>query len=236
MANSSILFQNRSQPYVFQQWSCFVADKEEKKEGAEGEYCKKSLHIRLGCRSSHQVFLNNDLLLERFSKQTIDFWILAEGEDSVAEAESSVLESLSSHVRTVVSTLGGKHGAVGRADKWRHLYSGFTVWVSQTEATDEESAKEEGDWLFKRRCGGEAPSALKQLIILDKGLPGKKSPYIRLGCRCDWPNINPPGWDPSSDTGAHPSFSYVFLKQCSFVLSSIKPSNKRCKELSLSCH
>jgi len=61
--------------------------------------------------------------------------ILAEGVDSVAEAESSVLESLSSHVRTVVSTLGGKHGAAGRADKWRHLYSGFTVWVSQTEAT-----------------------------------------------------------------------------------------------------
>lgn len=42
---------------------------------------------------------------------------------------------LCSHVRTVVSTLGGKHGAAGRADQWRHLYSGFTVWVSQTEAT-----------------------------------------------------------------------------------------------------
>nr|VDC98485.1 unnamed protein product [Brassica oleracea] len=238
MANSSILFQNRSQSYVFQPWSCFVADKEEKKVGAEGEYCKKSLYIRLGCRSSHQVFLNNALLLERFSKQTIDFWILAEGEDYVAEAESSVLESLSSHVRTVVSTLGGKHGAVGRADKWRHLYSGFTVWVSQTEATGQFSLHaREGDWLFKRRRGGEAPSlGPNQLIILDKGLPGKKSPYIRLGCRGDWPNIKPWGWDPSSDTGAHPSFSYVFLKQCSFVLSSIKPSNKRCKELSLSCH
>ncbi|CAN6922328.1 unnamed protein product [Brassica oleracea] len=65
---------------------------------------------------------------------------------------------------------------------------------------------------------------------------GKKSPYTRLGCRGDWPNIKPWGWDPSSDTGAHPSFSYVFLKQCSFVLFSIKPSNKRYKELSLSCH
>ncbi|CAN6824924.1 unnamed protein product [Brassica oleracea var. botrytis] len=250
MANSSILFQNRSQPYVFQQWSCFVADKEEKKEGAEGEYCKKSLHIRLGCRSSHQVFLNNDLLLERFSKQTIDFWILAEGEDSVAEAESSVLESLSSHVRTVVSTLGGKHGAVGRADKWRHLYSGFTVWVSQTEATGQFSLHREigysnadvvvklqgWDPTHSKSVSQASLSALKQLIILDKGLPGKKSPYIRLGCRGDWPNIKPWGWDPSSDTGAHPSFSYVFLKQCSFVLSSIKPSNKRCKELSLSCH
>lgn len=32
---------------------------------------------------------------------------------------------------------------------------------------------------------------------------GKKSLYIRLGCRGDWPNIKPPGWDPSS--GANPS-------------------------------
>uniref|UniRef100_A0A0D3ASZ6 Uncharacterized protein n=1 Tax=Brassica oleracea var. oleracea TaxID=109376 RepID=A0A0D3ASZ6_BRAOL len=45
------------------------------------------------------------------------------------------------------------------------------------------------------------------LIISDKGLPSKKSLYIRLGCRGDWPNIQPLGWDPSSDTGAHPSFS-----------------------------
>ncbi|KAF8108940.1 hypothetical protein N665_0104s0250 [Sinapis alba] len=169
-------------------------------------------------------------LLESFSKQTIDSWILAEGADSVSEAESSVLESLSSHVRTVVSTLGGKHGAAGRADKWRHLYSGFTVWVSQTEATDEESAKEEArrnkqereigysnadvvvklqgwDPTHAKSVAQASLSALKQLIISDKGLPGKKSLYIRLGCRGDWPNIKPPGWDPSSDTGAHPHFS-----------------------------
>ncbi|KAG5007814.1 hypothetical protein JHK85_026356 [Glycine max] len=42
-------------------------------------------------------------------------------------------------------------------------------------------------------------SALKQLIKSDKKLPGKKSLYIRLGCRGDWPNIKPPGWDPSSE-------------------------------------
>ncbi|KAJ7003680.1 hypothetical protein NC653_008784 [Populus alba x Populus x berolinensis] len=42
-------------------------------------------------------------------------------------------------------------------------------------------------------------SALKQLILSDKKLPGKKSLYIRLGCRGDWPNIKPPGWDPSNE-------------------------------------
>jgi len=39
-----------------------------------------------------------------------------------------------SHVRAVVATLGGQHGAAGRADKWRHLYAGFTVWLSESEA------------------------------------------------------------------------------------------------------
>lgn len=48
-------------------------------------------------------------------------------------------------------------------------------------------------------------SALKQLILSDKKLPGKKSLYIRLGCRGDWPNIKPPGWDPSSGTDASPA-------------------------------
>lgn len=39
-----------------------------------------------------------------------------------------------SHVRAVVATLGGQQGAAARADKWQHLYAGFTVWLSQTEA------------------------------------------------------------------------------------------------------
>ncbi|XP_010540751.1 PREDICTED: probable inactive shikimate kinase like 2, chloroplastic [Tarenaya hassleriana] len=168
--------------------------------------------------------LDTKELLETFSKQTIESWVIAEGPDSVTEAENFVFESLSSHVRTVVSTLGGEHGAARRADKWRHLYAGFTVWVSRTEAADEESAKEEARKIKKEGGGGGGHSkadvvvklkgweeeqakrvaqgclsALKQLIISDKGLPGKKSLYIRLGCRGDWPNIRPPGWDPSTD-------------------------------------
>lgn len=31
---------------------------------------------------------------------------------------------------------------------------------------------------------------------------GKKSLYIRLGCRGDWPDIKPPGWDPSTSLDA----------------------------------
>ncbi|MQM02752.1 hypothetical protein Taro_035523, partial [Colocasia esculenta] len=69
--------------------------------------------------------------------------VSAEGEDSVAEAERSVIESLSRHVRAVVATLGRQHGIARRADKWQHLYAGFTIWLSQMEAVDEASAKEE---------------------------------------------------------------------------------------------
>ncbi|TKY70054.1 inactive shikimate kinase like 2 [Spatholobus suberectus] len=166
--------------------------------------------------------LSTKELLETYTKQTVDSWLLAEGSDSVAAAESTILESISSHARAVVATLGGQHGAAGRADKWQHLYAGFTVWLSQTETQDEDSAREEShknvkdgiisytnaDVVVKLQGWGPAYaksvaqaclSALKQLIRSDKKLPGKKSLYIRLGCRGDWPNIKPPGWDPSSE-------------------------------------
>ena len=39
--------------------------------------------------------------------------------------------------------------------------------------------------------------ALKCFLEYDKELPGKKSLYIRVGCRGDWPNLQPPGWNPS---------------------------------------
>ncbi|XP_072983357.1 probable inactive shikimate kinase like 2, chloroplastic isoform X1 [Typha latifolia] len=166
-------------------------------------------------------------LLESYAEKPIDTWVVSEGAESVAEAESAVLESLSSHVRTVVATLGGKHGAASRSDKWQHLYAGFTVWLSQSEAVDEASAKEEarrhiedgslayanadvivklGKWELDhaREVAQGCLSALKQLTSLDKQLAGKKSLYIRLGCRGDWPNIKPPGWDPSS--GSDPEY------------------------------
>uniref|UniRef100_A0A1D1YY79 Shikimate kinase n=1 Tax=Anthurium amnicola TaxID=1678845 RepID=A0A1D1YY79_9ARAE len=164
--------------------------------------------------------LNTGELLEKYAQQSIDSWVTAEGEDSVAEAERAVIESLSSHVRAVVATLGGHHGAARRADKWRHLYAGFTLWLSQTEATDEASAEGARRHIQCRSVGYSNADvvvkfegwesdcvqtvaqaclrALKQLLLSDKQLTGKKSLYIRLGCSGDWPNIKPPGWDPSS--------------------------------------
>jgi hypothetical protein len=67
--------------------------------------------------------------------------LASEGVDSVAEAECVVLESLSSHVRTVVATLGGKQGAASRFDKWQYLHAGFTVWLSVSDASGKETRK-----------------------------------------------------------------------------------------------
>ncbi|CAN1256561.1 Probable inactive shikimate kinase like 2, chloroplastic [Linum perenne] len=171
--------------------------------------------------------LDTKELLESLAKQTIDSWILSEGFDSVAEAEGSVLESLSSNARAVVSTLGGKCGAAGRTSMWQHLHAGFTVWISQTEAMDEDTAQEEARRNMQDSSSGYSKadvvvklqgwdpdhaksvaqaslSALKRLILSDKELPGKKSLYVRLGCRGDWPDIKPPGWNPA--TGGEPAF------------------------------
>ncbi|KAI3918485.1 hypothetical protein MKX01_041805 [Papaver californicum] len=163
-------------------------------------------------------------LLESFAKQTIESWVMSEGMESVVKAESSVLESLNSHVRAVVATLGGQCGAARGTDKWRHLYSGFTIWLFKSEAADEDSAKKEvqreikdgstaysnvevvvkiAEWdpNHAQAVAQACLSSLKRLILSDKKLSGKKSLYIRLRCRGDWPNIKPPGWDPSAKTG-----------------------------------
>ncbi|VAH17543.1 unnamed protein product [Triticum turgidum subsp. durum] len=137
-------------------------------------------------------------LLESATQKSVDTWAASEGVDSVAEAECVVLESLSSHVRTVVATLGGKQGAASRFDKWQYLHSGFTVWLSVSEAGDEASAKEEarrsvstGSVAYAKadvvvKLGGWDPEytravaqgclvALKQLTLADKKLAGRRA-------------------------------------------------------------
>uniref|UniRef100_M1B6N9 ATP binding protein n=1 Tax=Solanum tuberosum TaxID=4113 RepID=M1B6N9_SOLTU len=74
-------------------------------------------------------------LLEAYAKQSMESWVNEEGSDAVAEAERAILESLSSQARAVIATLGGKKGAAGRVNQWRHLFAGFTVWLSLSQAT-----------------------------------------------------------------------------------------------------
>ncbi|CAM6050586.1 unnamed protein product, partial [Sphagnum compactum] len=146
-------------------------------------------------------------------------WVSAEGDKSVTEAEDMILSSLSSHVRCVVATLGGHQGIAAQNVGWNGLHAGFTVWLSQSNAADEVAAEEEAakakqegveayaqadvvvalagwDENSARPAAEGSLRALKYLLEADKELPGKKSLYLRLGCRGDWPNIMPPGWDP----------------------------------------
>ncbi|KAL3656110.1 putative inactive shikimate kinase like 2, chloroplastic [Castilleja foliolosa] len=169
--------------------------------------------------------LSTKELLEPYTKLTIDSWVREEGSDAVAEAECAILESLSSQARTVVATLGGKYGAASRPNKWQHLFSGFTVWLSLSEAKDEGSMKEEvnkeiedcvqvysnaevivklagWDPTYSKTVAQASLRALKRLVLSDKDLTGRKSLYVRLGCRGDWPDIKPPGSGPSFWTGA----------------------------------
>ncbi|CAD6212198.1 unnamed protein product [Miscanthus lutarioriparius] len=149
-------------------------------------------------------------LLESATQKSIDTWVASEGVDSVAEAESVVLESLSSHVRTVVATLGAsKEQPADSTD-------GSTFILDEAAAREEaRKSVSSGSVSYAKadvvvKLGGWDPEytravaqgclvALKQLTLADKKLAGKKSLYIRLGCRGDWPNIEPPGWDPESD-------------------------------------
>ncbi|KAH6816868.1 shikimate kinase like 2 [Perilla frutescens var. frutescens] len=166
--------------------------------------------------------LSTKELLEAYTSETMDSWKTEEGSDAITEAEAAILESLSSQARVVVATLGGKYGAARRPNKWQHLFAGFTVWLSQSEAKDEESAIEEarknmedglqgysnaelvvklgGGWdaTYTKTAAQASLSALKRLILSDKNLTGRKSLYVRLGCRGDWPDIKAPGWDPSA--------------------------------------
>lgn len=170
------------------------------------------------------VPLQTGQLLEQAANKSLDNMLAEEGVDAVADAEATVLSSLNSHVRLVVGTLGGHHGAASRKGKWSYLHAGITIWLSQSTAIDEASAeeevvkvKQEGSKAYANAevvvalSGWEEDSArpaaegclkaLKYLLESEKDLPGKKNLYVRLGCRGDWPNIMPPGWDPSGGGG-----------------------------------
>ncbi|EPS69151.1 shikimate kinase-like protein, partial [Genlisea aurea] len=155
-------------------------------------------------------------LVETYMKRDIDSWFDEEGGcDAIVEAESAILESLSRHARAVVATIGGKHGAAGKATGWRHLYAGFCVWLAQSEDAgnskptkrNDEGRRRKEDYCYRNaeavvKIGGvwdskyskavakASLSALKRLLLSDKHLTGRKSLYVRLGCRGDWPEIN----------------------------------------------
>nr|CAD1845150.1 unnamed protein product [Ananas comosus var. bracteatus] len=152
-------------------------------------------------------------LLERCAQQSVDSWVASEGADSVAAAESAhgaasrpdrwrhlhagftVWLSRSEAIgKEIFFTFPFCNEASAKEEAQRHIEDGSLAY------TKADVVVKLGGWDigYARDVAQGCLSALKQLTLSDKQLAGKKSLYIRLGCRGDWPNIKPPGWDPSS--------------------------------------
>ncbi|MCD7470121.1 hypothetical protein HAX54_009706 [Datura stramonium] len=136
--------------------------------------------------------LSTEELLEAYAKQSMESWVNEEGSDVVAEAESAT-RGLSKPCPCCYCSRG-KKGAAGRSKPMEASFLdsqyGFPFLKPQMKN------------LQKRRQKG-----ICKIVVEDKDLPGKKSLYIRLGCRGDWPDIKPPGWDPSTSPDASPPSS-----------------------------
>lgn len=165
-------------------------------------------------RAMGHVPLNTQQLVEQLAGGlSIPQLIEAEGPASVAEAEGAVLRSLATNVRCVVATMGGPHGAAATSSGWASLHAGICVWLSCAEQEDGAEAElygrsdlrvavplPGGAWQedATRPAAEGALKALKRAVEDNPKLPGNKSLYVKLGCRGDWPDIQPPGWAPPS--------------------------------------
>ena len=132
-------------------------------------------------------------------------------------AENAVLEQLSTLIRCAVGTSGGGRGATARGDCWDYLFGQFTVWIDDAEAmaaaeSDPSTAPQREAYelaevhlvMSKKECkpgdeaagiGAQALEAIGSIIKDDPQVPGKKGFYVKMGCRGDWPVLQPPGWD-----------------------------------------
>lgn len=96
--------------------------------------------------------LHASSILEQMSKKTVEQLIKEDGEEELGSlkhrsllqvvcyvdvglSEAMVFESLSDHIRCVISTCGGGVGAAARAACWRYIFGALTIWISKTVAT-----------------------------------------------------------------------------------------------------
>jgi len=86
------------------------------------------------------AFIDTDVIIERTLQKSIPEIFAQDGEETFRDVESLVLESLQSHVRTVVATGGG---VVLRQRNWGTLHTGLVVYLNGTP-----------DMLAKRVQGG----------------------------------------------------------------------------------
>ena len=156
-------------------------------------------------------------LIEKITDSTREQILEEDGEAGLVIAENAVLEQLSTLIRCAVGTSGGGRGATARGDCWDYLFGQFTVWIDDAEAmaaaeSDPSTAPQREAYelaevhlvMSKKECkpgdeaagiGAQALEAIGSIIKDDPQVPGKKGFYVKMGCRGDWPVLQPPGWD-----------------------------------------
>ena len=162
--------------------------------------------LALALRYTH---IETARLLEQSTGLAPEAIAAADGATGLALAEAMVLESLCTFARCAVATLGEGAGAAARSACWRHLYGGITVWLDVQQpaggaaaAAPQREAYAEAEVQVAAPAGGAGVvgaepvlEAVAKLLAADEHLVGKKSLYIRLGARGDWPNLAEPSAD-----------------------------------------
>lgn len=139
-------------------------------------------------------------------QEEVDAWELS------VRAEILLLEEVAFNARCAVGTMGGG-GAAARGDFWRFLFGAYTIWLDyddskpnvhqrdaygmaelhvQVRRNPEVSEAETG-----RALAGKVLHRLCTLLEENEEIPKKKSLYVRLGARGDWPNLREPEWKPN---------------------------------------
>ena len=168
-------------------------------------------------------------LVEQVTGQSAAEILAEEGDAGLAAAEAAVLKQLSTMIRCCVATGGGGTGASARGDCWDYLFGQFTVWLDDAEAAEAAKRARPGEHAPQRDAyafadahlvlsaktvdseddaeaiAANAMRAIAAMVEGDPQLTGKKGFYVKMGCRGDWPNIQPPGWDGTEEGKTDPS-------------------------------
>eukprot|EP00793_Prasinoderma_coloniale_P002857 PRCOL_00002339-RA len=147
--------------------------------------------------------LSTTELLAGVANMPVEELVQAQGVDAALAGEGSVFEALSTQIRLVVSTWG--EGATQRADEWRWLHGGVVVHVTTGEPSEHAALMSSRADCEARHALGASPEevlpavfdAMAGAVGANEELVKKKTMYIKFGCRGDWPELKPPGWDPS---------------------------------------
>ncbi|MEW5303665.1 MAG: hypothetical protein WDW36_006336 [Sanguina aurantia] len=141
--------------------------------------------------------------------------------EALVASEAGVLKGLRTQSRVVSGTLGS--GATSLPETYDNLYGSFILWVDEVDSNSSTLAtparrlfEANSDIRVRIRKAGrgfaasqpttpeERVTAVIEAILVQLNdhvaerleLIARKQQYVRLGCRGDWPLLQPAGWTP----------------------------------------